>query len=495
MQIQPLIHDMLTVKTDVLVVAVNAVKADENVDIGDSALAELDRATDGFFSAQNDAGRLPKQAGEIRTFFDVSGVAAQSVAVIAMKKTQNGLASAAKSLYQYACEYRVADMALALFAEDCRHQDAAIGTEKAARVVTQQLLHADYRFEGFKSDMDDKLPLAIHILCSEDDGVALGVAQGQAIGNGMNTLRDLGNLPGNVCTPKYLAKTAKKLAKEFDNLSVNVLKESEISDLGMGALLSVSKGSIEPPRLITLHHQGSDDDPIILVGKGVTFDTGGISLKPGAGMDEMKYDMCGAGSVLGTMRTVAELNLPINVMGIVPTVENMPSDRASKPGDIVKSMSGKTIEILNTDAEGRLILCDALTYAQQFKPKALIDIATLTGAVIVALGREPSGLMSNNDELAAALLTAGDRCGDRAWRLPIWDEYVELLKSPFADLQNIGGREAGSITAGCFLSEFAKDVPWAHLDIAGTAWKNRKGGASGRPVPLLVEYLMSQVAS
>ncbi len=255
----------------------------------------------------------------------------------------------------------------------------------------------------------------------------------------------------------------------------------------------MSKGSIEPPRLIKLQHKGSDDAPIIFVGKGVTFDTGGISLKPGAGMDEMKYDMCGAGSVLGVMQTVAELNLPLNVIGIVPTVENMPSDRASKPGDIVKSMSGKSIEILNTDAEGRLILCDALTYAQQFKPKALIDIATLTGAVIIALGREPSGLMSNDDDLAAALLTAGEACGDRAWRLPIWDEYTELLKSPFADLQNIGGREAGTITAGCFLGEFTKDVAWAHLDIAGTAWKNRKGGATGRPVPILMQYLLSQL--
>ena len=318
--------------------------------------------------------------------------------------------------------------------------------------------------------------------------------QGQAIANGMALTRHLGDLPSNVCTPTYLAQTAQDLAKEF-NLECEVLEESDMSNLGMGSLLSVSRGSIEPPKLISLSYKGNGDaKPIVLVGKGVTFDSGGISLKPGAGMDEMKYDMCGAASVLGVMRAIAKIQPKINLTIVVPAVENMPAHNASKPGDVVTSMSGQTIEILNTDAEGRLILCDALTWVEKFNPEVVIDVATLTGAVIVALGKHHCGLMANDQELADNLIAAGKASLDTAWQLPLDDEYDELLKSNFADMGNIGGREAGTVTAACFLARYTKDYRWAHLDIAGTAWESgAKKGATGRPVPLLTQYVLDQI--
>jgi leucyl aminopeptidase len=295
-----------------------------------------------------------------------------------------------------------------------------------------------------------------------------------------------------VCTPGYLAERARELGKTF-KLAVDVLEQQDMEKLGMGSLLSVAKGSRQPPKLIVMRYEGAAKKakPVALVGKGITFDTGGISLKPAAEMDEMKFDMCGAASVLGTMHAVAEMKLEANVLGIVPACENMPGGQASKPGDIVKSMSGQTIEILNTDAEGRLILCDALTYAERFKPQTVVDIATLTGACVIALGHVASGLFANKDALAQELLAAGDAAWDRAWRLPLWDDYQEQIKSPFADMANIGGRPAGSVTAACFLSRFTKDVDWAHLDIAGTAWRSGKEkGATGRPVPLLTHFLL-----
>jgi leucyl aminopeptidase len=307
----------------------------------------------------------------------------------------------------------------------------------------------------------------------------------------MNIARQLGNTPANICNPNFLAKEAKKIAKIQPKLTVTVLKESDMETLKMGSLLSVSAGSVEPANLIIVKYKGtkSNTKPIVLVGKAVTFDSGGISLKPGRGMDEMKFDMCGGAAVLGVMNAVSEANLPVNVIGVVPAVENMPAGNATKPGDVVTSMSGQTIEVLNTDAEGRLILCDALTYVDKFKPDTVIDIATLTGAVIGALGKITSGLLSNNDELAAQLLSSGESSGDRAWRLPLWEEYDKQLKSNFADMANIGG-EAGTITAACFLSRFTKKYKWAHLDVAGTAWiSGPKKGATGRPVPILMEYL------
>jgi leucyl aminopeptidase len=320
------------------------------------------------------------------------------------------------------------------------------------------------------------------------------VAQGKAIAAGAKLAKDLGNLPGNVCTPTYLADEAVKLAKEF-GMKSTILEEKDMEELGMGALLSVSRGSRQPAKLIVVEYQGGNkgDAPYVLVGKGLTFDAGGISIKPSANMDEMKYDMCGGASVVGTLRALGELELPINVVGVIPSSENLPDGDANKPGDIVTSMSGQTIEILNTDAEGRLILCDALTYSERFEPAAVVDIATLTGACVVALGEHASGLLGNDDDLAKELLSAGEYAADRAWQLPLWDPYQKQLDSNFADMANIGGRAGGTITAACFLSRYTKAYKWAHLDIAGTAWKSGKAkGSTGRPVGLLTQYLIDR---
>ena len=359
-----------------------------------------------------------------------------------------------------------------------------------------------YRFDRLKSkpEKDKKVLRKIQFgLLTEKVSSALesALTQAVAIAQGMVLAKDLGNLPGNVCTPTYLAQQAVTLAKTHKSIKTAVLDEKDMQKLGMGSLLSVTRGSAEPAKLITMEYRGADkkQKPIVLVGKGVTFDSGGISLKPGAEMDEMKYDMCGAASVLGTIQAIAAMGLKLNVVGIIPSCDNMPSGTATKPGDIVTSMSGQTIEILNTDAEGRLILCDALTYAAKFEPDTVIDIATLTGACIIALGHVASGLYSNQDRLAHELLAAGEQTQDRAWHMPLWEEYQPQLDSNFADMQNIGGRAGGSITAACFLSRFTKDYRWAHLDIAGTAWKSGKDkGATGRPVPLLTQYLINRAA-
>ncbi|KZZ55689.1 leucyl aminopeptidase [Oleiphilus sp. HI0125] len=375
--------------------------------------------------------------------------------------------------------------------------DLAEHTAEAAEAFSSSIASASYRFETYKSEKSKKpTPTQLTFVCDkkEQNGVkkALGYSQAKSIG--MALTRDLGNEPGNVATPSYLAKVAKEMAKEFNSLSCKVLEEKDMEKLNMGAFLSVSKGSTEPGKLIVLEYKGgaAKSAPHVLVGKGITFDTGGISLKPGQAMDEMKYDMCGAASVLGTMRAIAELAPKKNIIGVIAAAENMPAGNASKPGDIVTTASGQTVEILNTDAEGRLVLCDALTYVEKFKPKSVIDIATLTGACIIALGHSTSAVMSNNDEFAETLLQCGQEANDKAWQLPIWDEYHKQLDSPFADMQNIGGKGAGSITAACFLSKFAKKYTWAHLDIAGTAWTSGANkGATGRPVPLLLNYLMN----
>ncbi|WP_339866211.1 leucyl aminopeptidase [Pseudohongiella nitratireducens] len=319
---------------------------------------------------------------------------------------------------------------------------------------------------------------------------------GEAISLGMSTARELGNLPGNICTPSFLAQTATEMGLKYKSLKVKALTEKQMERLGMGSLLSVGHGSKEESRLIVIEHKGAKsttEKPYCLVGKGITFDTGGISLKPGAGMDEMKFDMCGAASVIGTMNAVAELNLPINVVAVVAAAENMPGSQATKPGDVVTSMSGKTIEVLNTDAEGRLVLCDALTYAERFKPKSVIDVATLTGAAVATFGNVNTAMLSNNEALAQELFALGQDVRDTVWQLPLDDEYQSLLDSNFADIANIGGPRAGTITAACFLSRFTENFNWAHLDIAGTAWNSgAQKGATGRPVPLLVEYLKRQ---
>ncbi len=354
-----------------------------------------------------------------------------------------------------------------------------------------------YRFDQFKTTpkaQPVKLKSVQILVDQTGKPMTDAIAQGEAIVAGMTLTRNLGNLPGNICTPTYLADEAKKLAKTY-GLKCLILEKAAMEKLGMHSLLAVAKGSHQPPKFIVLEYMAGKktDKPVVLVGKGITFDTGGISLKPAAEMDEMKYDMCGAASVLGTLRAVAGMKLPINLVVIVPTTENMPGGSATRPGDIVSSMSGQTIEILNTDAEGRLILCDALTYAERFKPAAVVDVATLTGACVVALGQVASGLLGNDEKLVEQLRTAGTDTLDRAWQLPLWDDYQDLLKSPFADMANIGGRWGGTITAACFLSRFAKAYPWAHLDIAGTAWTQGKDkGATGRPVPLLTRFLMAR---
>jgi len=320
------------------------------------------------------------------------------------------------------------------------------------------------------------------------------VKEAVATADGADLARTLGNLPPNLCTPSYLADEARKLARQY-KLGIEVLERKDMERLGMGALLAVTRGSREPPKLIVLRYAGAakKKKPLVLVGKGITFDTGGISLKPGAEMDEMKFDMSGAGSVLGALRALAGMRAPVNAIGLVPACENMPGGAATRPGDIVTTMSGQTVEILNTDAEGRLILCDALTYAQRFDPAAVIDIATLTGACVIALGHVATGLFANDQKLADAIRAAGEDAWDRVWQMPLWEDYQEQLRSNFADMANIGGRPAGSVTAACYLARFTRKLKWAHLDIAGTAWRSgREKGSTGRPVPLLVRYALRQ---
>ncbi|CAC9637887.1 Cytosol aminopeptidase PepA (EC 3.4.11.1) [uncultured Gammaproteobacteria bacterium] len=380
------------------------------------------------------------------------------------------------------------------------------------QITTQAMANNDYQVQ--KIDLNAPEENTLQSITFEH-GEQADIDKALAIVNGMALARTLGDLPSNICTPTYLASTAQNLAKTFD-LTCEILEEAEMDKLGMGSLLSVSKGSIEPPKLISLSYNGNGNTiskgsieppklislsyngngntkPIVLVGKGVTFDSGGISLKPGTAMDEMKYDMCGAASVLGTMRAVAEMKLKVNLTIVVPAVENMPAHNASKPGDVIKSMSGQTIEILNTDAEGRLILCDALTYVEKYNPDVVIDVATLTGAVIIALGKHRSGLMSNEQDLADDIISASKVALDGVWQLPLDEEYDELLKSNFADMANIGGREASSVTAACFLARYTQKYRWAHLDIAGTAWlSGAKKGATGRPVALLTQFVLDK---
>ena len=368
------------------------------------------------------------------------------------------------------------------------------GAEAAllVEVLTLAIGQAVYRFERFKKEAKPaKLQQVAFYLPQDSAAAEEALRIAQALNYGMNLCKDLGNTAPNVCTPAFLAQTAKAEAEQA-GATAKILEQDYIRD-NMGSFWSVAKGSVEAPYLIELNYQGAADKnaaPLVLVGKGITFDTGGISLKPGEAMDEMKYDMCGAASVIGAFVAAVRAKLPINLIAVVPTSENMPDAGASKPGDIITAMNGTTIEILNTDAEGRLILCDALTYAAQFKPQAVVDVATLTGACIIALGHTASGLLGNDQELVDKLLSASRTVNDKAWQLPLFDEYKEQLKSNFADLQNIGGRPAGTITAAAFLAHFAEDYKWAHLDIAGTAWQSGKDkGATGRPVPLLLQFL------
>ncbi|HJV81018.1 leucyl aminopeptidase [Noviherbaspirillum sp.] len=464
------------------------------------AAKELDRKGD--ISAALKSGDITGKAGTTLLLRATAGVAAERILLVGLGKdepiTEKNFVSAVQATARVFASLGAADGAIALPLEDVKARDAAW----SACAAVLAMRDASYRFDSTKSKKEPAQGgvRKVTFLASGAGASAAkaATAQATAIANGMDLTRDLGNLPSNICTPTYLANTAKKLAKDF-GFGIEVLERKQIEALKMGSFLSVTKGSEEPPKFIVLKHMGGKgkDAPTVLVGKGITFDTGGISLKPGANMDEMKYDMCGAASVLGTFRAIGEMGLKLNVIGVIPTCENMPSGRASKPGDIVTSMSGQTIEILNTDAEGRLILCDALTYVERFKPAAVVDIATLTGACVTALGHHNTGLFTRHDdahdELADELLTAGKATGDTAWRMPIEDAYQEQLKSNFADMANIGGPPGGSITAACFLERYTKKYTWAHLDIAGTAWKSGAAkGATGRPVPLLTTFLLNR---
>lgn len=374
----------------------------------------------------------------------------------------------------------------------------AVDTQWKTRQIVEVFNDALYSCTAYKANKnsDNKLEqVFIHVSATDAQTANLGLQQGLAIANGVELTKALADAPANICTPSYLADQAINLAEQYDKLTASILEEADMQALGMGSLLAVSRGSRQPAKLISLNYAGGEKTakPIVLIGKGLTFDAGGISLKPGLGMDEMKYDMCGGAAVLGTLMAAAQLKLPLNIIGLVPASENMPDGDANKPGDILTSMSGKTIEVLNTDAEGRLILCDTLTYCERFNPDVVIDLATLTGACIIALGRVPSALFGNDDELCNDLISASDTANDSLWRLPLWEEYQEQLKSNFADLANIGGKDAGSITAACFLANFAENLRWAHLDIAGTAWRTGQyKGATGRPVPLLMQYLLNR---
>jgi len=374
----------------------------------------------------------------------------------------------------------------------------------ATRNLSILLCGIDYEYSATKNKTKNKKIYEINKLTilSKNKGslknLKKSFQQGEAIANGIKLAKNLGNLPSNICTPTYLAKTASDLSKKNKKLNVKIHNEKEMKSMGMHCLLSVGSGSEEPSKLITIKYNGASksDKPIVLVGKGITFDTGGISIKPSNAMDEMKYDMCGAASVLGTIKAISELNIKINVVGIIASAENMPSGSATNPGDVVKTMSGQTVEILNTDAEGRLVLCDALTYANKFKPKHVIDIATLTGAVLVALGKVASGVLSNDDKLTQMLKNSSNVSHDYIWELPMWEEYQSELDSNFADIANIGKRYAGTITAACFLSRFTEEYSWAHLDIAGTAWDDgSKKGGTGRPVSLLTHFILDNAKS
>lgn len=461
-----------------------------------TAAEALDRVSDGYLTNILRAGDVDGKPGSTVLLHSIPGVAASRVLLVGLGKerelNERNYRQAVRASIKALANLEDADVATFLAEVSVKKRDVTWCVSQVVEVAED----STYRFDRFKSKATNGkkgiAKLQVHVAQRGDVAAGNdGIKQGKALASGISFAKDLGNLAPNYCTPTYLAEQAKALVKSH-GLQVEVLEQADIEKLGMGSFLGVTKGSVQPPKLIVLQHKKGKkaQKPVVLVGKGITFDTGGISLKPGADMDEMKYDMCGAASVLGTFKAIAELGLPLNVVGIIPTCENMPDGNATRPGDVLTSMSGQTIEVLNTDAEGRLILCDALTYAERFEPQAVVDVATLTGACVIALGHHASGLFSNKDDLADELLQAGNEAQDRAWRLPLWDDYQPQLDSNFADMANIGGRAGGSITAACFLSRFAKKYDWAHLDIAGTAWKSGKDkGATGRPVPLLTEFL------
>jgi len=483
---------LTSVETDALVAGVF-----EDGELSDEARA-LDAAAGGKLKAVAMRGDLSGKLGDSLLLLDVPGIKATRVLLTGLgpRKDFNRKAwrRAIEGAIAALLKTRATSVALALPRPAAKELDDYYFGRAVAEIVGAKL----YRTNDLKTAKKPKDTALARVLAGPVRGAGVaaakrGLAHGAAVAAATRLQRDLGNLPANICTPTYLGEQAKAIAKKYPSVKVQVLDEAAIRKEKMGCFLAVTQGSEQPPRFIVLEYRGgkAGSAPVALVGKGITFDTGGISLKDPPTMDEMKYDMCGSAAVLSTLTLAAELRLPLNVVGLIASCENMPSGRAIKPGDIVTSASGQTVEILNTDAEGRLVLCDALHYARRFKPAAVVDIATLTGACVVALGAHHTGVMSNDDALARELVAAGVRADDRAWQLPVTQEYADQLKSNFADIANIGGREGGAITAAAFLGKFTKDLSWAHLDIAGTAWRGGKDkGGTGRPVPLLADFLI-----
>ncbi|HZH44624.1 MAG TPA: leucyl aminopeptidase [Lysobacter sp.] len=457
------------------------------------AAQALDEASGGRLRALLERGDVSGKTGKSALLHDLSGVTAPRVLVIGLgERDKFAVPQYLKAIGDAARALKTGPVAHALFTLselDVPGRDRAWAIRQAAIAAD----HACYRYTATLGKKKDEPGLRTLAIAGED---AAALAQGQAIAAGVQFARELGNLPPNICNPTYLAEQAQEFAARFETTSCEVLDREQMEALGMGSLLAVARGSANPPKLIVLKYDGGGDaKPYVLVGKGITFDTGGINLKVQGGVEEMKYDMCGAATVMGAFVAAVGMKLPVNLVVVVPAVENMPDGNSYRPSDVITSMSGKTIEVGNTDAEGRLILCDALTYAQRFEPAAMLDVATLTGACVIALGKFATGLMSKHDDLADELLAAGEATFDRAWRLPLWDEYQTLLESSFADVYNIGGRWAGAITAGCFLARFTEGQRWAHLDIAGVAnEEGKRGMATGRPVGLLAQWLMDRAA-
>lgn len=457
----------------------------------------LDEASQGYLNKVVGYGDMDGRANTTLLLHGVPGIGSKRVLLIGLGKEkefgEKVFLGAVRAAFKALQSTGAKDVGLYLIELPVREKDITWNVLQTVLLAEESM----YRFDRLKSKPEKHKPSLTKIaigITSTSASAEMALQQGLAIVHGMKVTKDLGNLAPNICTPSYLAGQAEEMAEKFD-LKFSVLEEKDMEKLGMGALLAVARGSHQPAKLIVLEYRGGKDSekPVALVGKGVTFDAGGISLKPAAEMDEMKYDMGGAASVFGTLTAVAELKLPINVIGVIPATENLPGGNATKPGDVITSLSGQTIEILNTDAEGRLILCDALAYTERYDPEVVVDIATLTGACVVALGHVVSGLMGNDELLVQELLQAGEQSHDRAWHLPLFDEYQEQLKSNFADTANIGSRWGGAITAACFLSRFTRKFRWAHLDIAGTAWKSGgEKGATGRPVPLLTQFLINR---
>jgi leucyl aminopeptidase len=489
-------NTLATVKTGCIAVAVF-----DNKKLSPAAMA-LDSA--GEITAALKSGDITGKPGSTLLLRSVAGTNAERVLLVGLGNdaaiSDKHFASAIQASLKVFASLGANEAIIALPMEEVKERDI----NWAIRSVVQFAHEGAYRSDVQKSKKDPspsgvkKLILAVP--GSTGAGAKATLAQAIAIAHGTDLCKDLGNLSANICTPTYLANTAKKLAKDY-KMEIEILDRKQMEALKMGSFLSVTAGSDEPPKFIVLKHMGgkAKDAPVVLVGKGITFDTGGISIKGAAAMDEMKYDMCGAASVLGTFRAIGEMDLKLNVIGVIASCENMPSGSATKPGDIVTSMNGLTIEVLNTDAEGRLVLCDALTYSERFNPAAVIDIATLTGACVVALGHHNTGLFTrddaSHDKLADELMSAGKNASDTAWRLPVEEAYNDQLKSNFADLANIGTPGGGAATAAAFLENFTKKYTWAHLDIAGTAWKSGAAkGSTGRPVPLLTHFLIGRVS-